>query len=445
MQQQLRVLAKGYLPILLITPLKLKEILNEVKLAIRKTNPEYDLVIDRLHLYYDMKLITFGIDKERNLIIQFPVFIKPYTQQPLKLYQIEMVPVSIIDQNKQAHSYTHLQIDKPYTALNSETYIIIRQQALRTCKRIGYEFYHKELFVVKHKSTYSCKSAIYFNLDSETIKENYFSFHYNKTDITPSVLDGGCEIILANWPNDKHIICNINKDIPIKIPSHPYVLVNRSVRCKCGIEVDNHFLLESLAACQGINSKLIMFFTVNTAVINYLDKFHNLTESLEFLIIKNKTTFKQTLPISLNVSKFDYTLLTASSNLKDFIHQYTNDKEIFKLQERHYSTELTTNKNFFSEKFIIDIFLFITVIISLLATTLTVYLLCKHKKLKTLMASPVLHQVKEVGTVTQNEINTECKTLTYISLALTVLGLVMVAILHYRNQNCAGDACSLMQ
>ena len=39
-------------------------------------------------------------------------------------------------------------------------------------------------------------------------------------DITPTVLDGGKEIILANWPNDKHIICNINNDILTKIPSH---------------------------------------------------------------------------------------------------------------------------------------------------------------------------------------------------------------------------------
>ena len=46
-----------------------------------------------------------------------------------------------MDQNEQAHSYTHLQIDKPYIALNSETYIAIRQQELRTCIRIGYEFY----------------------------------------------------------------------------------------------------------------------------------------------------------------------------------------------------------------------------------------------------------------------------------------------------------------
>ena len=118
-----------------------------------------------------MKLVTFGIDENRNLIVQFSVFIQPYTQQQLILYQIETVPVPIVDQNKQAHSYPHLQIDKPYIALNSETYISLRQQELSMCQKIGYEFYYKELFIVKHKSKHSCKSAIYFNLGSDIIKK----------------------------------------------------------------------------------------------------------------------------------------------------------------------------------------------------------------------------------------------------------------------------------
>ena len=49
------------------------------------------------------------------------------------------------------------------------------------------------------------------------------------------------------------------------------------------------------------------------------------------------------------------------------------------------------------------------------------YLLYKYKKLKMLLASLAMQQIKEVGAVTQEEINTECKTLTYISLALTIL------------------------
>ena len=107
-----RILAKGYLPILLITPLRLQEILDEVKIAIQKTNPDNDIVIKMVHLYYDLKLFTFGINKDKNMI-----FIQPYTQQPLKLYQLETVPVPIVDQSTQADSYTHLQIDRPYIAL----------------------------------------------------------------------------------------------------------------------------------------------------------------------------------------------------------------------------------------------------------------------------------------------------------------------------------------
>ena len=149
-------------------------------------------------------------------------------------------------------------------------------------------------------------------METHIIKENCnFKFYFNKTDITPTILDGGKEIVLANWPNDKHIICNINNDIPVKIPSHPYVLVNRSVLCNCGIEADNHYLLESIAADDNRNSKSIMYFTINMAFANYLDVFPNLTES--FPLIRDRTTYEQTLPLNLSISGFDKSLLHAST------------------------------------------------------------------------------------------------------------------------------------
>ena len=126
------------------------------------------------------------------------------------------------------------------------------------------------------------------------------------------------------------------------------------------------------------HSKLTMYFTVNTSFANYLDMFPNLTESLEIPLIKNRTTYEQTLPITLNISGFDNTLLTAPTNLKHFMNSYAKHKEIFDLQERHENMILNTNKNFFSDNHIVDIFVFISAIISLLTTTLTVYLLCKH-------------------------------------------------------------------
>ena len=68
------------------------------------------------------------------------------------LYQLETVPLPVVDRKTRADTYTQLQIKKPYMALNTEMYINIRQQELATCKKIGYEFHCEELFVVRHKS-----------------------------------------------------------------------------------------------------------------------------------------------------------------------------------------------------------------------------------------------------------------------------------------------------
>ena len=62
----IRILSKGYLPISLITPSKLEAFLKQVQIAIAKTNQNYELVLNRLHLYYGMKLVRFGIDSQKN-------------------------------------------------------------------------------------------------------------------------------------------------------------------------------------------------------------------------------------------------------------------------------------------------------------------------------------------------------------------------------------------
>ena len=57
--QAIRVLSKGYLPITLLSPSKLNVILQKVRKTVQKENKDYDILIKRLYLYYDMKLVTF--------------------------------------------------------------------------------------------------------------------------------------------------------------------------------------------------------------------------------------------------------------------------------------------------------------------------------------------------------------------------------------------------
>ena len=326
--------------------------------------------------------------------------------------------------------------------MNSETYISLRQQKLRSCKKIGHEFYCEELFIVKHKSSYNCESAIYFNLTTDIIKNNCdFDFYFNKTDVTPTVLDGGDEIVLANWPHDKHIICNINNDIPIRIPSHPYVLVNRSVLCNCGIEADSQHLLESLATYDNKSTKLIMYFTINLVFTNYLDMIPKLTDSAP--IIKDRTKYEQPLHLNLSAPHFDNSLRYRLTKVKDHMNSYINDKEIFVLQQRH-ATEsytFTSNKNFFSNH-TVNIFMFTSSTISIMTITLVVYLFCKHKHIRTIVASLILHKIKEVEANSDSNPETnnyECRTLMHVGIILTVLSMIIVMFLHYRRSRlCRG-------
>ena len=101
-------------------------------------------------------------------------------QTKLTPYQIETVHMPILDTNNNAQSYTQLKVKKLYIAVNKEMYISLHPQELNTCKRIGYEHFCEELFVLKSKHKYSCASAVYFNLEEE-IKQNCVSeFYFNK-------------------------------------------------------------------------------------------------------------------------------------------------------------------------------------------------------------------------------------------------------------------------
>ena len=257
--------------------------------------------------------------------------------------------------------------------------------------------------------------------------------------------DGGDEIILANWPNDKHIICNVNNDIPVKIPSQPYVLVNRSVLCNCGIEADSHHLLESLATCDSKQSKLIMYFTINLAFSNYLELMPNMKDHKT--LNRDKTLREQPLPLYINISCSDTMLSDRTIKLKEFIHNYicnNDEKEIFDLQKRHTRHTCPPNKNFFLNK-IVNIFTFTSSIISIITITLVIYLFCKHKHIRTIVASLLLYKAKEVeATRTTTKIDDSgCGTLAYIGIALTLLSMAIVILLHYRKSKfCRGHRFS---
>ena len=204
--------------------------------------------------------------------------------------------------------------------------------------------------------------------------------------------------------------------------------------------MDSHHLLELLAVCDKKHTKLTMYFTIHLAFTNYVDLMPNLMEQLP--LNRYKTSYEQPLPVYLNISHFNNSLSHRPGKLKDFVHNYiqsTNDKEIFKLQKGHTTHTLSPYKNFFFNK-VVNIFTFTSSIISMITITLVIYLYCKHKHIRTIIASLILYKAKEVEGKTSTEIdNSKCGTLAYIGIALTLLSMAIVFLLHYRKSKfCRG-------
>ena len=138
-----------------------------------------------------MRLVTFGIDDEERLVVCFPIFVKDLNREAFTLYQIETVPVSIVNTNLEADSYSQAMVNKPYIATNADYYIQLEMEELFMCKQIKQIYFCEEIFLVKHKTKHSCESALFYNLSSTLIKQNCdFKYMYNTT-VIPVVLDGG--------------------------------------------------------------------------------------------------------------------------------------------------------------------------------------------------------------------------------------------------------------
>ena len=192
----------------------------------------------------------------------------------MSLFEIETVPVPIPDKNRQADSYSQVRIHKSSIAAGMDYYIQLRMTEMLMCKSIGYIYYCEELFVVKHKSKHSCASAIFYELGQQQVTKNCrFDYMYNAT-VPPVILDGGRDVLLANFHGPRSLKCtSINGGLAKPAPEHTYAVVNREFLCDCQLDLEHASVFRQLSSCNKDRcSKLVMQFHINIAFWELLRK-----------------------------------------------------------------------------------------------------------------------------------------------------------------------------
>ena len=121
--------------------------------------------------------------------------------------------------------------------------------------------------MIKHKSRHSCVSAIFYNLGPKTVTQNCkFDYYYNTT-VPPIILDGGRDVLLANFHGPRSLKCSsVNGGLSKPAPEIIYAVVNREFLCDCQLDLEHASVLRQLSSCANSSStKMHMKFTINLA------------------------------------------------------------------------------------------------------------------------------------------------------------------------------------
>ena len=277
----IKTLSEGKIPIELFPPKMLKQFTDNVEMELLKSHPQYTLAFPHISYYYDMELVTFGVDLNKSLVITFPIFIRPVQSEPLVLYEIETVDVPVEDLNPSLNSFTRVKIRKPYLAANSHKYIQLQIQELHMCKVIQKDYFCEELFMAKHANMLTCESALFYKSRKGHISEICeFDFYLNKT-VIPSVLDGGDEIGLANLDPDKYVTCD--KQIRHKLDGPSYFMTNRSLLCDCSVRSGLSFIPQDIGSCANKSIMPTFHYTTNLAFLQVYPTMLQLAHNISHL------------------------------------------------------------------------------------------------------------------------------------------------------------------
>lgn len=399
----LEKLSQGYLPAEIFPPSVLNGIIEQVKEAVDSSHPEYEVALENVANYYDMKLVTYGVDKtDHTLVVTFPILIQHHTNKQMTLFEIESVPVPISDQNREADSYSRVRIVKPYLAVNNEFYIQLRLEEMAMCKTINFNYYCEELFLVKHMATPSCESALFYDQSRELVMNSCsFEYHYNKT-VVPSVLDGGDRILLANMVHPKTLECRQISYLDTPFPGHQYVTVNRSLLCNCEVGARLAYVLRSVSACSEQTGPLQFNLSLNLAFLETFKRFWNRTDRIEMPTMKHPEL--PVFPIRLeDPTDHPGSVVESPKDLENLLEYMEIQRNLSRqtLTEREntvmsYIMDMTKDKSGLKwlSTYTVKVLIFITLLLSSLALMFGMHMACKNKKLGTLVTGLAMGPIR---------------------------------------------------
>ena len=159
-----------------IPPKEIRDLIVHVNGVLKTQYPNYELVVSRVHDYYNLPFSTFAC-QGNTLMVHISFYIKPINLEFLHMYEIKSIPVpyhmneELIDETESKYTYTKIKPSTEILAMGSNSQINLDCNQLVHCIQYNILFFCEQMFLAKLGNEHTCESTIYRHQNSKIIQQ----------------------------------------------------------------------------------------------------------------------------------------------------------------------------------------------------------------------------------------------------------------------------------
>ena len=388
-------LKRGRISTHLISPTEMIRIIDSAKSTIAQEFPEYQLVFQDPLDYFSLQNAAYTADENLGLLLQIPLFITPKSIPFLELFRIDTLIMPIKSKQDQ-NQYSRMVPEHKYLAVHDEYFKPFSADELSLCRL------HEENnvyicpfhLVLRHKSTPTCESSIYFNSTLQTVYDHcpvqFFDASYQPES---ELVQYDNKMILTNIHQPIEFEC-MSGEPPIEITSNlSYVILDRNAICGCSLKSKK--LIVYAQSCEKTEHDARLQFVVNAMAYYAFKPVMQMNYSEEEIRSLHFEELQIDFP-HINLSKLQE--IQADSDpldLKALIE--TNFKDIkMKNQAISVADEMHNFGPLFTKYTIIGISAVFAICLPLLIAIIIAVLHCKQGRLRKLLYALILNSAPKI-------------------------------------------------
>ena len=135
-----------------IPPKEMNDLIAHVNVVLKTQYPNYELVVSRVHDYYNLPFSMFAC-QGNTLMIHISFYIKLINQEPLHMYELKSIPVpyhmneELIEENESKYTYTKIKPSTEILAMVSNSQINLDYNQLVHCIQYNILFICEQMFL----------------------------------------------------------------------------------------------------------------------------------------------------------------------------------------------------------------------------------------------------------------------------------------------------------